>query len=107
VFGVPVLEGYGLTEAYPIALNPLPPAARKAGSVGTSAGPEIGIMALGGASLLPSGRVGEVVVRGPSVIAGYAGDARASVERFTGEWLRTGDQGYLDDEGYLFLTGRQ
>jgi long-subunit acyl-CoA synthetase (AMP-forming) len=51
--------------------------------------------------------VGEVVVRGPSVIAGYAGDARANVERFTGEWLRTGDQGYLDDEGYLFLTGRQ
>jgi acyl-CoA synthetase (AMP-forming)/AMP-acid ligase II len=106
VFGVPLIEGYGLTEVNPIALNPLPPAVRKAGSVGISAGPEIGIATPGGASLLPSGRVGEVVVRGPSVIAGYAGDARATVEHFTGEWLRTGDQGYLDDDGYLFVTGR-
>lgn len=105
-FRVPVLESYGLTEVNPIAGNPLPPRARKPGSVGIAAGPEIGIMAPGGASLLPSGTVGEVVVRGPSVIAGYAGDAMANVENFIGGWLRTGDQGYLDADGYLYLTGR-
>jgi acyl-CoA synthetase (AMP-forming)/AMP-acid ligase II len=103
-FRVPVLEGYGVTEADPIASNPLPPRARKPGSVGPSVGPELGIMTSGGGSLLPPGAVGEVVVRGPSVMTGYAGDALANVERFTGDWLRTGDRGYLDEDGYLFLS---
>jgi acyl-CoA synthetase (AMP-forming)/AMP-acid ligase II len=106
VFRVPVIEGYGMTEANPIACNPLPPRVRKLGSVGLSAGPEIGIMTPNGASLLPAGSVGEVVVRGSSVIAGYAGDPLANVESFTNGWLRTGDQGYVDADGYLFLTGR-
>ncbi len=103
---VPVIEGYGMTEVNPITCNPLPPRARRPGSVGPATGPEVSIMAPGGASLLPAGAVGEVVVRGPSVLAGYAGDALANVENFTGGWFRTGDLGYLDADGYLFLAGR-
>jgi oxalate---CoA ligase len=103
---VPVIEGYGMTEVNPISSNPRPPQVRKQGSVGLPAGPEVRIMAPVGASLLPPGAVGEVVVRGPTVIAGYAGDPLANVESFTGDWLRTGDQGYLDEDGYLFITGR-
>lgn len=103
---VPIIEGYGMTEANPIACNPLPPRLRKLGSVGVAAGPEIAIMAPGGGALLAPGLVGEIVVRGPSVIAAYAGDPLANVESFIGDWLRTGDQGYLDEDGYLFLTGR-
>jgi acyl-CoA synthetase (AMP-forming)/AMP-acid ligase II len=106
VFGSPVVEAYGMTEAaHQMASNPLPPRARKPGAVGLAAGPEIAVMTDDGA-ILPQGSVGEVVIRGPNVTPGYASNPDANARAFTGGWFRTGDQGRIDDEGYLFLTGR-
>lgn len=105
-FGAPVIEAYGMTEAaHQMASNPLSPRPRKPGSVGVTAGPEIAIMDPAG-NLLPAGQQGEVVIRGPNVTAGYEGNAEANRAAFTGGWFRTGDQGCLDQDGYLFLTGR-
>lgn len=105
-FGCPVIEAYGMTEAaHQMAANPLPPAARKPGSVGIAAGPEVGIMAEDG-TLLNKGETGEIVIRGPNVTAGYENNPEANAENFTDGWFRTGDQGVMDDEGYLTITGR-
>jgi acyl-CoA synthetase (AMP-forming)/AMP-acid ligase II len=106
VFGAPVIEAYGMTEAaHQMASNPLPPRARKPGSVGVAAGPEVAVMD-GAGRLLGPGEIGEVVIRGPNVTAGYLGNPQATAAAFTDGWLRTGDQGSLDAEGYLRLTGR-
>ncbi len=105
-FCVPVLEAYGMTEAsHQIASNPLPPARRVAGSVGTGTGVQLGVMDEDG-TLLPAGATGEVVVRGPNVTAGYESDSAANAEAFTDGWFRTGDLGALDPGGYLTLLGR-
>ena len=105
-FGCPVIEAYGMTEAaHQMASNPLPPLSRKPGSVGPAAGPEVAVMDDAG-NLLPSGTTGEVVIRGANVTAGYAGNPEANAKAYAGGWFRTGDQGYLDADGYLFLTGR-
>jgi acyl-CoA synthetase (AMP-forming)/AMP-acid ligase II len=105
-FGVPVVEAYGMTEAsHQMASNPLPPKARFAGSVGIASGPEIAIMDEAGA-LLPSGALGEVVIRGRNVTAGYEANPDANAKAFTNGWFRTGDQGVIDGDGYLRLTGR-
>ena len=106
VFGAPVIEAYGMTEAaHQMAANPLPPRARKPGAVGVAAGPEIAVMDDDG-TLLPQGAVGEVVIRGPNVTPGYDNNPAANAKAFTNGWFRTGDQGRLDEDGYLFLTGR-
>ncbi len=106
LFGVPVLEAYGMTEAsHQMASNPTPPAARKPGSVGPGTGVEIGIMDDAG-NLLPQGDRGEVVIQGPNVVSGYENNPEANAKSFTNGWFRTGDQGVLDSEGYLTLTGR-
>ncbi|OJT25269.1 AMP-dependent synthetase [Archangium sp. Cb G35] len=106
VFGVPVIESYGMTEAsHQMASNPLPPRPRYAGSVGIAAGPEVGIMDEAG-TLLPPGALGEVVIRGRNVTAGYENNPEANAKSFTRGWFRTGDQGVLDEAGYLRLTGR-
>ena len=105
-FGVPVLEAYGMTEAsHQMASNPLPPAPRKAGSVGVGTGVAIRIMDENGREL-PAGQPGEVCIQGPNVIREYENNPEATVKSFFGEWFRTGDQGVLDAGGYLFLTGR-
>jgi acyl-CoA synthetase (AMP-forming)/AMP-acid ligase II len=105
-FGVPVIEAYGMTEAaHQMTSNPLPPAPRFAGSVGLAAGPEVAIMGDDG-HLLPSGALGEVVIRGRNVTTGYADNPEANARAFTAGWFRTGDQGTLDPDGYLRLTGR-
>jgi acyl-CoA synthetase (AMP-forming)/AMP-acid ligase II len=106
-FGAPVLEAYGMTEAaHQMASNPLPPTARKAASVGPNTGTtRIGIMDAAGA-LLPAGERGEVVIRGANVIGGYDDNPEANASSFVDGWFRTGDQGYLDPDGYLLLTGR-
>lgn len=107
VFQAPVIEAYGMTEAsHQMASNPLPPAVRKPGSVGRPAGPEVAIMAEDGDRLLPEGERGEVVIRGKNVAAGYLANPSANARAFSAGWFRTGDQGYFDEDGYLFLTGR-
>ena len=105
-FGCPVIEAYGMTEAaHQMASNPLPPASRFPGAVGIAAGPEVGVMAEDG-KLLPAGSIGEIVIRGPNVTKGYENNPKANAEAFTNGWFRTGDQGVLDADGYLTITGR-
>jgi len=106
VFGCPVIESYGMTEAaHQMASNPLPPAERKPGSVGPAAGPEVCVMDEAGNHLGP-GETGEIVIRGPNVTRGYANNPEANKSAFTDGWFRTGDQGYFDDDGYFYVTGR-
>ena len=106
VFRAPVIEAYGMTEAaHQMASNPLPPGERFAGSVGIAAGPEIAIMNDAG-NILNANQIGEVVIRGRSVIAGYENNPDANAKAWTNGWFRTGDQGYLDETAYLRLTGR-
>jgi acyl-CoA synthetase (AMP-forming)/AMP-acid ligase II len=107
VFEAPVIESYGMTETASsfIACSPLPPLRRKPGSVGVRVGLDVAIMDEGDA-LLPGGQTGQVVVRGASVMAGYDGDPTATEAAFAGDWFKTGDLGFFDDDGYLFLAGR-
>ena len=105
-FDVPVLEAYGMTEAaHQMASNPLPPAERYPGAVGFGTGVGIGIMDESGELLDPRAR-GEVVIQGPNVIRGYEDNPEANATSFTNGWFRTGDQGYLDESGCLYLVGR-
>jgi acyl-CoA synthetase (AMP-forming)/AMP-acid ligase II len=122
-FGIPVVETYGLSEAAAtVTANPVPPGVHKAGSVGLPAGVALRICRLRDGEEEPErvgaremvsavplqdvghGETGEVCIAGPSVIAGYLGGGDR--ESFADGWFRTGDLGYLDDDGYLFLTGR-
>ncbi len=105
-FAAPLLESYGMTEAsHQIASNPLPPRARKAGSVGIAAGPDIAILDATG-NVQPANTTGEIAIRGPNVTNGYELAPQANAAAFAKGWFRTGDQGYLDADGYLFITGR-
>ena len=104
-FGAPLIEAYGMTEAsHQMASNPLR-GMRKPGSVGLAAGPEVAIMDDTGA-LLQSGEIGEIVIRGANVTCGYENNPAANASAFTDGWFRTGDQGTIDHEGYISLTGR-
>ena len=105
-FGAPVIESYGMTEAsHQMTSNPLPPRPRKPGTVGVPAGPEVAVMDVAG-KLLPVGSVGEIVIRGPSVTGAYENNPEANRTSFADGWFRTGDQGVMDEEGYLTITGR-
>lgn len=105
-FGAPVIEAYGMTEAaHQMASNALPPGDRLPGTVGRAAGPELAVVDAEGRPQ-PIGAVGEVVIRGPNVTAGYLANPDANRDGFFGDWFRTGDQGFLDARGTLTLTGR-
>ena len=106
VFDAPVIEAYAMTEAaHQMCSNPLPPAARKPGSVGPAAGPEVTILD-GQGDTRPPGTEGEIAIRGPNVTAGYLNNPEANAAAFDGGWFRTGDQGVMDDDGYVRVTGR-
>ena len=105
IFRAPVINCYGMTEAaHQIAANPLPPRDRRKGTVGIATGVEVAIM--GEYGLLARGLTGEVVIRGDAVTSGYINNNEANAAAFTDGWFRTGDQGLLDEAGYLRLTGR-
>jgi non-ribosomal peptide synthetase component E (peptide arylation enzyme)/thioesterase domain-containing protein/aryl carrier-like protein len=105
-FGVPVIEAYGMTEAaHQMASNPLPPGARKPGSVGLATGIDIAVLGADDRPA-PASETGDVVIKGPTVFAGYESNREANSDSFTNGWFRTGDEGLLDDDGYLFLKGR-
>ncbi len=104
-FNAPLIEAYGMTEAsHQMASNPLR-GKRKPGAVGLPAGPEISIMDEEG-NLLGIGEIGEVVIRGDNVTNGYENNPSANASSFTNGWFRTGDQGLIDADGHLSLTGR-
>lgn len=106
LFGAPVIEAYGMTEAtHQMCANPLPPAVAKARSVGVPTGVELAVLDDLGQPV-PAGQRGEVAVRGPTVIDGYENNPEADRTAFTSGWFRTGDEGCVDADGYLFLTGR-
>jgi acyl-CoA synthetase (AMP-forming)/AMP-acid ligase II len=106
-FSVPVVEAYAMTEAaHQMTCNQLPPGLRKPGTVGCAAGPEVSVMDESGPTLLGKGETGEIVIRGNNVTAGYENNPEANAECFVDGWFRTGDQGVLDDDGYLTITGR-
>jgi oxalate---CoA ligase len=106
-FGAPVLEAYGMTEAaHQMASNPLPDnGPHLPGSVGRGTDVEIAIADEKG-NLLKAGERGEVCIKGPNVITGYENNPEANATSFFSGWFRTGDQGFLDENGYLTLVGR-
>jgi acyl-CoA synthetase (AMP-forming)/AMP-acid ligase II len=106
VFEVPVVEAYGMTEAtHQMASNPLPPGTRKPGTVGPSGGPEIRVVDETGTTV-PLGAPGEIVIRGPNVMREYENNPKANADAFYDGWFRTGDQGVMDEDGYVAITGR-
>jgi acyl-CoA synthetase (AMP-forming)/AMP-acid ligase II/thioesterase domain-containing protein len=102
---VPIVEGYGLTEVGAVTSTPLFPHCSKLGSAGIRivAGVEI---ADESGNLLPARRTGEIVVRGPNVMREYRDDPEATAAAFRDGWFRSGDLGFFDDDGYLYVTGR-
>ena len=106
-FGIPLIDTMGLTEtAAQILSNPLPPGIRKSGSAGIAYGNDVAIAPLEQSTSV-SGPDGEIVVRGPNVMTCYFRDKKATEQTFTSDgWLRTGDIGHMDDDGYVYVTGR-
>ena len=105
-FGIPIREGMGMTEAGTLFMNPPPPGIAKPGSVGITSGFEVRALDAQGKSLA-AGHSGSIWVRGPAVMQGYYGDPELTAKTIDEDgWLNTGDVGFLDDDGYLFLTGR-
>jgi acyl-CoA synthetase (AMP-forming)/AMP-acid ligase II len=104
--GVPFVEAYGMTEAaHQMTSNPLPPRHRKAGSVGVGAGLLVSILDKEG-NHLATGERGEVAIQGANVFRGYDNNPEANARAFVHGWFRTGDEGWLDSDCYLHLSGR-
>ena len=102
----PVLDGYGSTEVGTITANAPPPERRKPGSAGrVHDGVDVAIMDDDG-QFLPPGREGQIAIRGAAVIESYWNDPEATRSAFRNGWFQTGDVGRLDEEGFLFITGR-
>ena len=105
-FDVPIIETMGLTEtAAQILSNPLPPGVRKVGSPGVAHGNQVRILAPDLSECAP-GVEGEIAVRGPNVMQEYLKNPDATAATFARDWLRTGDLGRIDEDGYVFVTGR-
>lgn len=106
-FAVKIMEGYGLTEASPVCTFSRLNMAQKYGSVGIAVpGVELKVIA-GDGREHPRGEEGELIVRGENVMKGYHGDKEATALVIKDEWLHTGDLARMDEEGYVFLTGRK
>jgi len=106
LFGVPFVEAYGMTEAaHQMTSNPLPPRHRKTGSVGVGTGLRVRIIDKAGNDVGIDTR-GEVAIQGANVFRGYANNPEANAKAFVNGWFRTGDEGWLDADCYLHLSGR-
>jgi len=106
-FGIGIVETMGLTECVaPCFSNPLEPAQRKLGSVGRPSGCEARVIDTA-CMTLPDGQRGEIAIRGPNVMRGYYKNESATTAAFTPDgWLRTGDLGHRDSDGFFYVTGR-
>ena len=107
-FGIGIVETMGLTEtAAPSFSNPLQPQLRKVGAVGRASGCEARVVDPATQTPVADGTIGEVVIRGPHVMLGYYKNPSATAASFNAEgWLRTGDLGYRDPDGFFYITGR-
>jgi sulfoacetate-CoA ligase len=108
IFGIPVIEAMGMTETSSIVFaNPQDPAKRKYGSPGIACGVEAKVIDAQHGTTLAAGTPGEICLRGPSVMAAYYKSPEQTAQALDREgWLRTGDLGYQDADGYYFITGR-
>jgi len=105
-YGCTVLPGYGMTECMPISAPPLNYRLDREGTSGRRVGPQLKIFSDEGREV-PGGTVGNIVVKGAPVFHGYEGDPEATAEAFfAGDWFNTGDLGWIDADGYLYITGR-
>jgi long-chain acyl-CoA synthetase len=107
LFGIGIIETMGLTETVaPSFSNPLEQAKRKIGSVGRASGCVARVVDENGHAL-PNGEIGEVIIKGPNVTMGYFRNPEATDAAFYPDgWLRTGDLGKVDDDGFFHITGR-
>ncbi len=105
-FGCPIVEAYGMTEAtHQMTSNPVGIGLQKPGFVGIVTKPDVCIMD-GKGKALKNGIEGEICIKGENVTNGYENNMKANNESFFGNWFRTGDQGFLDEDGFLKITGR-
>ena len=109
-FNTCVIESYGMTEAtHQMTSNPLPPAKRKAGSVGLAAGPEVALLRDKEILINIENNInitGQIIIKGENVTTGYINNPKANSESFVDGWFLTGDEGIFDEDGYLKITGR-
>ena len=107
-FGIPIIETMGLTETgAQILSNPMPPQKRKIGSPGIAYGNEVRIADPETLATLGAGEEGEILVRGDNVMLGYLKQAEETAKTITADgWLRSGDLGRMDGDGFVFVTGR-
>ena len=107
IFSCPIIEAYGMTEAsHQMASNPLDKNTQKPGTVGLSAGPEVAILEENGSNFLSTDEIGEIVIKGGNVFRGYENNPEANKKSFMDDWFRTGDQGFIDEEGFITISGR-
>src|SRR5580693_3670121 len=106
-FGVPVLEGYGLSETSPVASFNLPGAERKPGSIGTPIRDVQMRVVDGEDNEAPLGEVGEIVIRGPNVMKGYWRKPEATAEAVRDGWFHSGDLARVDADGYFYIVDRK
>jgi long-chain acyl-CoA synthetase len=106
-FGVPVLEGYGLSETSPVASFNHPGRVHKPGSIGTPIR-DVELRAVDEAGKeVPQGDVGEIAIRGPNVMKGYWQRPEATAEAVRDGWFYTGDLARVDEDGYFFIVDRK
>jgi len=106
-FGVPLLEGYGLSETSPVASFNHPDREQKPGSIGTPIR-DVRMRAVDGDDReVPQGEVGEIVIRGPNVMKGYWQRPEATAEAIRDGWFHTGDLARVDEDGYFYIVDRK
>lgn len=108
LLNIPVVQAYGMTEAaHQVSTNPLSIPDIKVNSVGKINGAVSVVIVGDDSQILANNEVGEVCIQGQNVFQGYLNNPQANKDSFIDDYFRTGDLGYIDTDGYLFLTGRK